>query len=701
MPATLLVLAFSLAASPKLPPTPAPPASGSTPAPIGNELPASAAASGRLQAYTHFLAAKRAAAAGEFARAIDEYSAARDLDPTSVIVRVELGEIYQRLRRYRDAAREAQKAVEIAPTSPDALELDAQTSEATGDTDRALRALKRLADLNPGQSSYLVRMASLQDRGGRSEEAVKLLQEAVQRDPQATDAVFELVERFRNLGRADRAIETLERAALADPDNIYLRSKMAELYLQVHNEKKAREALDALVALAPTNSEVLLEVARAFRQLDDDARASAIYRQALDLSPDDEAIRVNLATALTRSGDYRAALREYRRLLADVGAGDTERKPERFEFLKRVGLLELEVGDEKAALEALETARPLAPPDDLDFTRFLARAYDVRGEPRKALAVFQEKAKGRALGDARAVDLFVGQAAFLIRTGEVAQGLKLYQSVAAAQTLEPRHHGFLAYALYRAKETKAADDALELAVKGEGGERKNAYFLVATLLFEAKEPELAAGVIDRLLAKDPGDRDAYMFLARSHARRGDHAAAASVLERAVKALPDDADLHFQLGATLERLKRWEECDRELEAAIRLEPKHGMALNYMSYTLAERGEKLDKALAYALRAIELDPRNGAYLDTLGWTYFKRGELGKAVENLRIAAERLGSDPVVHEHLGEVLLKMGDRPGAVRAYEKAVDLAPADTVAALRDKLARARMPAEPAAPASRP
>ena len=84
----------------------------------------------------------------------------------------------------------------------------------------------------------------------------------------------------------------------------------------------------------------------------------------------------------------------------------------------------------------------------------------------------------------------------------------------------------------------------------------------------------------------------------------------------------------------------------------------MTLNYLGYMLGDRGVKLDDALSMVQKAVQLDPQNGAYLDSLGWVYFKMGQYALAEANLRKASERMGQDPAVHDHLGELYRK--DRP-----------------------------------------
>jgi tetratricopeptide (TPR) repeat protein len=96
----------------------------------------------------------------------------------------------------------------------------------------------------------------------------------------------------------------------------------------------------------------------------------------------------------------------------------------------------------------------------------------------------------------------------------------------------------------------------------------------------------------------------------------------------------------------------------------------MTLNYLGYMLADRGVKLDDALSMVQKAVQLDPQNGAYLDSLGWVYFKMGQYALAEANLRKASERIGQDPQVHDHLGELFEKTGRLKMAAGQWEQSL-------------------------------
>ena len=134
--------------------------------------------------------------------------------------------------------------------------------------------------------------------------------------------------------------------------------------------------------------------------------------------------------------------------------------------------------------------------------------------------------------------------------------------------------------------------------------------------------------------------------------------------------PDNPNVLFQYGAMLERQSLHAEAEKVFRQVLARNPDHGPTLNYLGYTLVERGGRLDEAVSLLKRAVALDPYNGAYLDSLGWAYFKLDQLDLAEPRLRAAAEQLPGDSVVQDHWGDLLAKRGRHVDAVEAWRRAL-------------------------------
>jgi tetratricopeptide (TPR) repeat protein len=97
------------------------------------------------------------------------------------------------------------------------------------------------------------------------------------------------------------------------------------------------------------------------------------------------------------------------------------------------------------------------------------------------------------------------------------------------------------------------------------------------------------------------------------------------------------------------------------------------LNYLGYTYAEQGIKLNEAEALIRRALAISPHDGFYIDSLGWVYYRRGEYDKAIEYLERAVALAPDDPTIAEHLGDAYRQAGRNSDALRIYRDALSRA----------------------------
>ncbi|MEX1045034.1 MAG: tetratricopeptide repeat protein [Chthoniobacterales bacterium] len=135
-----------------------------------------------------------------------------------------------------------------------------------------------------------------------------------------------------------------------------------------------------------------------------------------------------------------------------------------------------------------------------------------------------------------------------------------------------------------------------------------------------------------------------------------------------------AEFYFQHGVAAERSGDHDAAARHFLACLELDAGHAQALNYLGYMWAERGENLAAAEELIRRAVDLEPHSAAYLDSLGWVLYQQGRYHEALAPLQQASQLSADapDPVVEEHLGDVLEKLGRRNDAVKAWERAAAL-----------------------------
>jgi Flp pilus assembly protein TadD len=175
-----------------------------------------------------------------------------------------------------------------------------------------------------------------------------------------------------------------------------------------------------------------------------------------------------------------------------------------------------------------------------------------------------------------------------------------------------------------------------------------------------------------------------LYAATLLAKSGDVDGAIARMRALQEKEPENAEFVYSLGLIQAEGGRAADALASMQRALELDPNHASALNYIGYSWAERGERLDEAERMIARALELRPDDGYITDSLGWVLFMRAraarEAGREAEAKRLSAqarERLlhaekltGGDPVISEHIGDVDLFDGNPREALRRYEESL-------------------------------
>jgi tetratricopeptide (TPR) repeat protein len=160
------------------------------------------------------------------------------------------------------------------------------------------------------------------------------------------------------------------------------------------------------------------------------------------------------------------------------------------------------------------------------------------------------------------------------------------------------------------------------------------------------------------------------------------------MERVIVLDPKSDQAYFQLGALHDEAKNKEQSVANMKRAIELNPKNAAALNYLGYTWAEMGVRLDEAEQLIQRALQIEPNDGFYIDSLGWVYFQKGDYTSAVEQLERAVAITVEDPTIIEHLGDAYVKVGKSDRALASYREAIEKSKEDDqVKRIREKIER--------------
>lgn len=184
----------------------------------------------------------------------------------------------------------------------------------------------------------------------------------------------------------------------------------------------------------------------------------------------------------------------------------------------------------------------------------------------------------------------------------------------------------------------------------------------ATLIARGGEVDKA---IDKLDSLENLSAQQQIIVIQSEAsllvKAGRHQEAFDLLDKAVKNLPNTADLVYDYALAAERLQKFELMEAELRKAIAAMPNFAAAYNALGYSFADRNIKLNEALSLIEKALSLSPNDHYMLDSLGWVHYRKGDLNLAAKYLQ-QAYQLNPDPEIAAHWGEVLWQQGQRDQA---------------------------------------
>ncbi len=236
------------------------------------------------------------------------------------------------------------------------------------------------------------------------------------------------------------------------------------------------------------------------------------------------------------------------------------------------------------------------------------------------------------------------------------------------------------------RELNQPEQALSAFAKvGPGNEYLPAKLMQAELLFTLDRNEEAS----RLLASARDEQPDYaiqLYLIEIEALSGQQRldAAWQLTEQALQQFPEDLNLLYTRAMIAEKRGDLAQLEQDLRFIIEREPDNAMAINALGYTLADRTDRYEEALALIEQAYRLSPDDAAILDSLGWVNYRLGNLKEAETQLRKALERF-PDHEVAAHLGEVLWVSGEQREARAVWTEALKQQPDSQI--LRETIKR--------------
>jgi len=447
--------------------------------------------------------------------------------------------------------------------------------------------------------------------------AVVLFKTALEKDANYFEARFQLAKAYSNLGNLESAEKELQKVIRQSPSLKEARIELAKVYVQKSKPAEALKELSEFIKEGSTDSEAL-EVAGWAHIVKKDYPGAVAYLKKSIAAGDRTEPRLYLARVYMQMGDKAATENQISDILAKE-AGN-------------VGALYL-LAESQTAQEDLKAALET-------YERIL------RDHPEEIQASFK---KGT----------------ILLENGKYSEAAALADSVIEKHPNRAEGHRLKGLAMLHMNDYQNAITSLQKGLS---------------------------------YAVDPGT---YYFLGMAHFHKGEPEQATSQFQKALDLAPEFPQSRIMLSLVLLKQNRLDDAVTEARKALDFDADNALAHNVLGSAYMAKGMQ-EEGMAELNRALELDPRlidahmkKGVYnlskgryreaelnlkkaveaapdlLNTrvmLATNYLKNKDFGKAKETLSKGLSGGQSDAIIHNMIGEVLLREGKSAEAVKSFEK---------------------------------
>ena len=460
-------------------------------------------------------------------------------------------------------------------------------------------------------------------RTGQLDEAVQAGQNALTRFPENEEILMIVADILAGQGKVEEAIAYYDQISRIDSGNARAPLLKGSLLEGLERFDQALEEYKKGALIEANNPLVQFYLGRAYLRANQLPEAEMSLEKAVSLKPNLLQARHHLAWVLERQGRSVEALKEYGLLL--------KLTPEN-EYIKN-------------RVTQLHSAGALGqnPPQGFEaIPSGLAKQPNIH--MRIATIYFEQTLYMRALDEFQLVlakhdykDPHVLMARIYETHGRLDKSVEEFEKL---RRLEPQSLDILLY--------------------------------TARLYSLMKKTESSIALLNEAVTMEPENDQLQHSLALAYMALNENEKAIATMRKALALNSEKDSYYFELGALMEKAGDYKGAMENMRQAIELNPLHSNAHNFLGYMYALEGHDLDRALEHLKKALTIQPRNGYFLDSLGWIYFKKGEPEKALTQIQKALIYTDPDPVLYDHLGDILFYLENYDEASGAWKNSLFL-----------------------------
>lgn len=489
---------------------------------------------------------------------------------------------------------------------------------------------------------YFISGTALQLQGNRHAEAILEFQESLKYDSSAV-TLAAMARSFVALRKLDRAQEIIESALRLDSTSTDSWELLAEILISSGRYDEGIAAYEQIRGLQPTKRQ-LYTLGRLYEPRDAD-KAIAIYQELAAKHPDVDVL-LRMATLYERKRDRTGQVRTLEQAQ------------------------QLEQDNVSIAIELVDVYLRAG---RLEDAAALARSWSTRTHASEGSLRVWGSMLSAMLEDSLVVNLYLEQTQLMLD-----DAMRWYPKSFPITSLV----GSVAMSINDMPRAQVAFSTAARLVQ----QRAEPLLQIAAVYLGTGHPAEAIAFLNEWQPVHPSDPRFLLMLGDAYLLLPDETRAVAYYRTALDLDPMILEAWLQLGGLYDGMGVHDSSDAAYDRVLELDPLNVIASNNYAYSLAIRGQDLQRARELAWNAVQQQPENPAYLDTYAWVLFQSGD----AERARVFIDQAvtyGGNATHYRHLGDILERIGEIDGAIRAWRDSLERDPDQPD--LKDKIDRYR------------
>lgn len=552
---------------------------------------------------------------------------------------------------------------------------------------KAVESYRGAIELDADHTDANLHLSTLMLLGNEPEIAESHVRKVLEKEPDNLNAMAVMANVHSKRRNFDRSEEILDKILAKDPEHVGALTGKADAALSRQDFAKSEEFLLAAQKLEPDNNPIKLALVDLYTRQGRGDDAEAVLSGMVEEDPKNSTLRYYLAEFLLTRGSREDSTQHFYQILED--------NPDR--HLIRDRLFDLLVFEKKPD-QAMALAQDLENriPGDPKIPYFLARNYDLKGDPEQALTNYVKAMEALP----HFGPLFRRAGINAMALGKTENAIEYLNKALAINEGDVGARLTLAQNDFRNQDFSAADDHVN-RVLARHPKQIGANIIKADLALVDGNLDSAERVYKVLAENFPESGTGYTKLGILEEKRKDFPAAIENYKKAVKvdqavwiplrrmasllvstkglenAIPEIAQLADKSKASkaeyaviLGQLKYFEaaksgtndftEARNLLDEAIRLKPEFLPAYSLIAQLDSKEG-KLEDAIGRYKQLIELNPEALQFRTLLAMTQERVGDKAAAMQTYRDTLRVSPRFPIAANNLAWLLAEEADKPG----------------------------------------